>query len=40
LGSNFGEVSGNTITYEIRNENYKSKSDNGDAAADQMVTGK
>jgi len=40
LGLNSGNVSGNMITYEIWNENYESKSDNGDAAADQMATGR
>jgi hypothetical protein len=38
LGSNNGDESGNMITYEIKNEDIKSKSDNGDAAADRMAT--
>ena len=38
FGSNTAHFSGNMILYEIKNEDYKSRSDTGYAAADRMAT--
>ena len=38
FGLNTADISGNMIIYKIKNEDYKSKSDTGYAAADRMAT--